>query len=521
MRGFRLPLLSLTAVLMLSACGKEAGDLPAPPVAGPAPTPTPTPPPTPTPTPPPTPTPTTVSSLGADGWASTQGGTTGGEGATAAKTYIVTNRNELLQALYGGTATIADDGSVTGTLDASPKIIRVSGTVSLNVDRQLREQTGDDYVRASCASATYGYSTETALYAAYYAAFRPSVWGSTRAVSGAPESARACAAVQQRRVVQIAIPSNTSILGLGGSARIINGNLNIGPSSAAPVENIVIRNIAFEDSFDFFPQWDPTDSTGRWNSAYDIISVQYARKVWIDHNSFSDGARTDDRFPSVWTETVGGVDFSGADFKVQHHDGLADVTRNGDLVTMSNNLFFNHDKGFLIGGTDTANPAAENPTALRVTFHDNIFRNLRQRLPRVRYGQVHVYNNLYEGVLAGSAYNFLVALTVGQSGKIYAENNILQIPDAGATNLAGTSISAARTAACRTIGYSEDQCASTFYASGTVLNGVEIDLQASVLSRFPAVTATRWYPALFYAYQARPTEGLAQTILANAGAGKL
>jgi pectate lyase len=510
-RGFRLRLLSLAAVLMLSACDDDGGDGPTPPAATPSPTPTPT----------PTPSPTPVSSLGVDGWASTQGGTTGGNGATAAKTYTVTNRNDFVQALYGGTATIADDGSVTGTLDASPKIIYVSGTVSLNMDRQLREQTADDYVRGSCASATYGYTSESALYAAYYAAFRPSVWGSTRAVSGEPESARACAAAQQRRVVQVSIPSNTSILGVGTGARLINGNLNIGPSSSAPVENIVIRNITFEDSFDFFPQWDPTDSTGRWNSAYDLISVQYARKVWIDHNSFSDGARTDDRFPSVWTETVGGVDFTGADFKVQHHDGLADVTRNGDLVTMSNNLFFNHDKGFLIGGTDTASATAENPTALRVTFHDNYFRNLRQRLPRVRYGQVHVYNNLYEGALTGTAYNFLVAFTVGQSGKIYAENNVFQIPDASATNLAGTSISAARTSACRTLGYSEDQCASTFYANGTLLNGAEIDLQASVLSRFPAVTPTRWNPAMFYTYTARPTAGLSQSIQSGTGAGKL
>lgn len=507
-RAFHLPLLSLAAVLTIAGCDDDDMTNIAPPVATPTPTPTPTP-------------VATVSSLGATGWASTEGGTTGGNGATAAKTYMVANRNDFVQAMYGGTATIADDGSVTGTLDNSPKILYITGTVSLNMNRALREQTADDYVAGSCASTTHGFADAATLDTAYRAAYRPSVWGTTREVSGTPESARACAAAQQRRVVQVQVPSNTSILGMGVNARIINGNLNIGPSSSAPVENIVIRNMAFEDSFDFFPQWDPTDSTGRWNSLYDLVSVQYARKVWIDHNSFSDGARTDDRFPSVWTERVNGIDFSGSDFKVQHHDGLVDVTRNGDLVTMSNNLFSNHDKGGLIGGTDTLSATAENPNALRVTFNDNWYRNVRQRIPRVRYGRVHVYNNLFEGVLSGNAYNLLVAYTVGQSGKIYSENNVFEVPGATATTLVNTSISASRTNTCLQLGYPQDQCASTFFDSGTILNGAPVGLQVSVLSRFPAVTETRWNPVLFYGYTTMPTAAVAASVRAGAGTGRL
>lgn len=514
MKGFvrGLPLLSLAACLVLAACDNNDGP-------GAVATPTPTP--APTPTPSPTPSPTTVSSLGATGWASTGEGTTGGNGATAAKTYTVTNRNELIQALYGNTASIARDGTFIGTLDNSPKIIRVAGTISLNTDLSLRELTADDYITGSCASAQYGFTMDAALTSAYIAAYRPSVWGNSRVPTGNPESARVCAAAQQRRVVSIQVPSNTSILGIGADARIINGNLNIGPSASAPVENIVIRNISFADSFDFFPQWDPTDSTtGRWNSAYDLISVQYARRVWIDHNSFSDGTRTDDKYPSVFNEVVNGVDYAGSDFKVQHHDGLVDVTRNGDLVTVSANAFSNHDKSFLIGGTDTLSATAENPRALRVTFSDNHFLNLRQRLPRVRYGRVHVYNNLYEGSLTGT-FALSNPLTVGQSGKIYAENNIFLVPNATVTNLAGQSISASRTTACLTAGYTADECASTFFASGTLLNDQPVDLQASVLSRFTAVTATQWMPSSFYSYTVRPTAGLAALIRNGAGAGKL
>ena len=50
----------------------------------------------------------------------------------------------------------------------------------------------------------------------------------------------------------------------------------MGTSSAAVANNIIVRNITFEDAFDFFPAWDSTDSTtGRWNTSYDLISVLY------------------------------------------------------------------------------------------------------------------------------------------------------------------------------------------------------------------------------------------------------
>jgi pectate lyase len=499
---------ALPAVLALAGCGGDDG--PDPVAAAPA----------------PTPAPTTagarVSSLGADGWASTGGGTTGGDGATAARTYTVTNRNELVQALYGNTAVIAEDGSITGgTLDPSRKLIYVSGTVSLNVNRALTEQTADAYVLGSCASATYGYRTDAALQAEYIAAYRPSVWGNAAVPSGRPESARVCAQQQQRRVVALQLPSNTSILGIGADARIVHGNLLLGTNSV-PVENVVLRNLSFEDSFDFFPQWDPTDSTtGRWNSAYDLISVINAQRVWIDHNNFSDAERTDDRFPSVFPETVNGVDYRGADFKVQHHDGLVDVTRLGNLVTVSNNLMFNHDKVSLVGGSDTASRTAENPDVLKVTYSGNWFRDLRQRLPRVRYGQVHVYNNLYTGTRASSPYGLLVAWTVGQSGKIYAENNVFAVPDASVDNLYSTSISAARTTACVALGYSAAQCASTFYAAGTLLNGVAVDVQTPLLARFPAVTQTGWRPASFYSYTAREPSAVEAIVRAYAGVGRL
>src|SRR5205814_7880198 len=153
-----------------------------------------------------------------------------------------------------------------------------------------------------------------------------------------------------------------------------------------PNTNIIVRNITFEDAFDCFPQWDPTDGAlGNWNSAYDNISITAAARVWIDHNAFDDGAHPDRTQPTYF----------GRPF--QWHDGECDITNNGmsfsDLVTVSWNRFTDHDKTMLIGASDSTTTDRGH---LRVTIHHNYFANAGQRTPRDRFGQLHVYNNYYE-----------------------------------------------------------------------------------------------------------------------------
>jgi pectate lyase len=86
-------------------------------------------------------------------------------------------------------------------------------------------------------------------------------------------------------------------------------------------------------------------------------------------------------------------------------------------VTVSWNQFRNHDKTMLIGSGDKA-PA--DVGKLKVTLHHNLFEGIGQRAPRVRYGQVHVYNNLYKIV---NTPNYVYTWGVGISSQIYAENN--------------------------------------------------------------------------------------------------
>jgi pectate lyase len=306
-----------------------------------------------------------------DGWASAGTGTTGGADADAGHVFLVRNRAELLAAL--------DNGS------AVPKIVLVSGRF--------------DMMTGTCADyAAPGYDLS-----AFLAAYDPAVWGRTTKPTGPLEDARVASTRLQGAQIRIPVGSNTTIIGVNG-ARIDHGSLTL-----TNVSNVIVRNIEFTDAADCFPAWDPTDgSTGNWNSLYDLVSLSGATNVWIDHNTFSDGNNHDSAQPLYF------------DRPYQVHDGASDIIRGSDLVTVSWNSYYDHDKTMLIGSTDT--PGVD-VGKLRVTVHHNKFGNVQQRAPRVRFGQVDVYNNLY--VATDDDYSY--SLGVGVQSAIYAENNFFQI----------------------------------------------------------------------------------------------
>src|SRR5439155_8529943 len=125
----------------------------------------------------------------------------------------------------------------------------------------------------------------------YLAAYDPAVWGRALRPSGPLESARVASQAAQQVRVRLRVGSNTTIVGIGNNATIRGAWLDL--RGTAGVEgsrtNIIIRNINFRDTFDCFPQWDPTDGAlGNWNSQYDSISLRDTDHVWIDHNDFAD-----------------------------------------------------------------------------------------------------------------------------------------------------------------------------------------------------------------------------------------
>jgi pectate lyase len=142
------------------------------------------------------------------------------------------------------------------------------------------------------------------------------------------------------------VSSNKTLIGVGSGSGISGGGLNL-----SNVTNVIIQNLNFTGSSD------------------DAINVQEAyTKNWIDHNTLSNA-----------------------------HDGLIDIKRASDFITVSWNRFFNHNKTMLLGHSD--DNGSQDRGHLRVSYHHNWFDSTTQRHPRVRFGNpVHVYNNYYGGV---------------------------------------------------------------------------------------------------------------------------
>jgi pectate lyase len=318
-----------------------------------------------------------------DGWAAEGAGTTGGSAATEENVFVVRNRAELIAALGGDNA--------TNGRNTTPAVIIVDGRVHGNVD--------DANQPLSCADiADPAFSLP-----AFLAAYDPATWGRVPP-SGPLEEARVRSAANQSARVRINVGSNKTIIGRHGAA--LNGVfLRLDGSS-----NVIIRNLVHEDTRDCFPVWSPTDGdAGNWNAAYDNIWIRNSNHVWVDHNTFTDADNPDSAQPLYF----------GRPFQV--HDGQVDITNGSSFVTVSYNRFTNHDKTMLIGSTNT--PGAD-VGALKVTVHHNEFDGVVQRAPRVRFGQVDVYNNLYR-VPAGRPYSY--SLGVGVESAIYAENNYVAL----------------------------------------------------------------------------------------------
>ncbi|GIF26072.1 pectate lyase [Actinoplanes tereljensis] len=304
-----------------------------------------------------------------DGWAASGAGTTGGAAATAG--VVVHNRDELVAAVAGN----------------DPKIVYVSGRIDM-----LEGQP-------CSAFADPAYTLDTFL-----ATYDPAVWGRAAKPTGPVEEARVRSAKAQGDQIKAIVGSNTTIIGIN------NGRISHGSLVLTNVSNVIVRNLEVVDAADCFPAWDPTDgAAGNWNSLYDLVSLSGATNVWIDHNTFSDGNNHDADQPLYF----------GRPYQV--HDGASDIIRGSDLVTVSYNDYYDHDKTMLIGSTDT--PGVD-VGKLRVTVHHNRFGNVGQRAPRVRFGQVDVYDNLF---VATDEDTYQYSLGVGVESAIYAENNYFKL----------------------------------------------------------------------------------------------
>lgn len=172
------------------------------------------------------------------------------------------------------------------------------------------------------------------------------------------------------------VASNKTIIGINNAVITGGGGLNIGlpiddSISSVPdnaVKNIIIRNITFTGSTD------------------DLINIQmFSHHIWIDHCDFSNAS-----------------------------DGAVDIKRGSSYITVSWNVFHDHNKTCLLGHDD--NNAVQDAGNLKVTYHHNWFKGTTQRHPRVRFAQCHVFNNYYSNL--GD-----YGIGVGVNANIISENN--------------------------------------------------------------------------------------------------
>ncbi|MGW0923220.1 pectate lyase family protein [Streptomyces sp. NPDC002755] len=391
-----------------------------------------------------------------DGWASYGTGTTGGSAADADHVYTVST-------WAGFKAALAAGGS-------APKIIKVKGVI--------------DAVAEGCdAFAAPGYDFD-----AYLDAYAPETWGLDTDLSaepdGSPEGLRRASAAAQDTAIKANIPANTTIVGIGKNAGFKGVSLQI-----KAVDNVIVRNLAFESPIDCFPQWDPTDGTnGNWNSEYDTAVVYGSTHVWLDHNTFTDGSHPDSAAPTYFGMLY------------QQHDGELDIVRGADYVTASWNVFTDHDKTILVGNSDSESTAVGDRGHLKVTFHHNQFSNLVERAPRVRFGQVDSYNNHF---VADDS--FAYSFGIGKESRLVAQHNAFTLP---------AGVSAAKVLKRWNV--------APLTADGNYVNGTLTDLIAVHNAEIPAEvleSGAGWTPTL--RTKVDPAKAVPRIVDCGAGAGRL
>lgn len=160
---------------------------------------------------------------------------------------------------------------------------------------------------------------------------------------------------------------------IGRKNVIFNFGINVKRSS-----NLIIRNITFQDYYD--------DGIN--------IGETETHHVWVDHC------------------TVGHPTTRPAN--TEHPDGGIDVKNGASYVTISWTVYRNSWKTGLVGHSDS-NGGTDNGR-LKVTYFGNHFVNTNSRNPRVRFGEVHVLNNLEERV-------GLYGIAASNNSSVFAEGN--------------------------------------------------------------------------------------------------
>ncbi|HEY7372577.1 MAG TPA: hypothetical protein VIF57_10495 [Polyangia bacterium] len=194
----------------------------------------------------------------------------------------------------------------------------------------------------------------------------------------------------------IKIGSNKTVVGLCGAE--LHGHVDVVGSSNVIIRNIKIVGYAVGDC-----SLDPSyTSTVGCSSGNDAVTVEQGSHIWFDHDDISDG--TDGNL-----DITLGANYVTVSWCKFHYTARTDNTGNDSTGAAG------HRYSSLVGGSDNS---AGDVGKLNVTWHHNWWADrVVERQPRVRYGQNHLYNNLWTST--GDNY----CVRAGMNAQLLMENN--------------------------------------------------------------------------------------------------
>lgn len=311
--------------------------------------------------------------------------------------------------------------------------------------------------------------------------------------------------------------------------------------------NIIIRNLKFDELW----EWDEASKGDYDKNDWDYITVENSSNIWIDHTTFhkaydglvdvkkgSNGVTiswssfaSDDQSSNSWvTQQINALEANMSAYPMYAYLRSSSVGMSKEQIIA---VAASQKKGHLIGATEFA---SDNPN-LEVTLHHNYYKDIQDRMPRLRGGNVHAYNIVMDNAEAWTIKNSITSdmakaisakgyhFGVTSNGAISTENGSVLLEKSVIRGvqypLRNNQVSATQSKYTGKIA-----AVDTIYELGGILYRGGSEDANSPLSPVPAaIIPFSWngFGVLPYSYTAEDPAGLqARLTSANgAGAGKL
>ncbi|MGO4528931.1 hypothetical protein AB4Z30_07605 [Paenibacillus sp. 2TAF8] len=177
--------------------------------------------------------------------------------------------------------------------------------------------------------------------------------------------------------------------------------------------NVIIRNLEFDELW----EWDESTKGDYDKNDWDYITLEDSSGVWIDHCTFNkayDGLvdskkgtrgvtiswstfKGDDGSANSWvTRQINELEANKASYPMYNYLRSSAVgLSKEDVIAIAGP----QKKGHLVGATSLESTNAN----LSITLHHNLYKDIQDRMPRLRGGNAHAYNIIMDATDARSA----------------------------------------------------------------------------------------------------------------------